>query len=163
MTPGLPDFDTIRDDLAFLDDWDERYAYIIDLGRRLDPLPAALHDDAHKARGCASQVWLDVDEAADGRLLVRGDSDASIVKGLVALMVALFSGRTRPEIGVVPQDLAVYPDLSARENLTVFAKLHGVAGGEIAHRVSTVLEWIGLADRGDDGGRDHRPDAGYGH
>ena len=59
-------------------------------------------------------------------------------------------GRTRPEIGVVPQDLAVYPDLSARENLTVFAKLHGVAGGEIAHRVSTVLEWIGLADRGDD-------------
>ena len=56
-------------------------------------------------------------------------------------------GRTRPEIGVVPQDLAVYPDLSARENLTVFAKLHGVPVAEIAHRVDVVLDWIGLSDR----------------
>ena len=56
-------------------------------------------------------------------------------------------GRTRPEIGVVPQDLAVYPDLSAKENLTVFAKLHGVPSAEVAHRVQTVLDWIGLADR----------------
>ena len=98
MTPGIPDFDVIADDLAFLDDWDERYAYIIDLGRRLPPLPAEAHDDAHKVRGCASQVWLAVDETEDGRLEVRGDSDAAIVKGLVALMVALFSGRTRSEV-----------------------------------------------------------------
>ena len=117
MTPGLPDFDTIRDDLAFLDDWDERYAYIIDLGRRLDPLPAALHDDAHKVRGCASQVWLDVDEAEDGRLLVRGDSDASIVKGLVALMVALFSGRTRPEIAALDPE-ARLAEIDLQDHIT---------------------------------------------
>ena len=98
MSPSVPDFDTIRDDLAFLDDWDERYAYIIDLGRRLDPLPAALHDDTHKVRGCASQVWLDIAETEEGRLAVRGDSDAAIVKGLVALMISLFSGRTRAEV-----------------------------------------------------------------
>ena len=59
----------------------------------------------------------------------------------------LRAGRTRSEIGVVPQDLAIYPDLSARENLTLFARLHGVAGREIAGRVNTVLDWIGLADR----------------
>ena len=58
-------------------------------------------------------------------------------------------GRTRPEIGVVPQDLAVYPDLSARENLRVFAKLHGVPPREVDDRIATILDWIGLADRSD--------------
>ena len=117
MSPSVPDFDTIRDDLAFLDDWDERYAYIIDLGRALEPLPAALHDDDHKVRGCASQVWLDVDEAPDGRLVVRGDSDAAIVKGLVALMIALFSGRTRAEVASLDPE-ARLSEIALQDHIT---------------------------------------------
>ena len=116
MSPSVPDFDTIRDDLAFLDDWDERYAYIIDLGRRLEPLPAALHDDARKVRGCASQVWLDIDEV-DGRLAVRGDSDAAIVKGLVALMIALFGGRTRAEVAALDPE-ARLAEIALQEHIT---------------------------------------------
>ncbi|MBB4658541.1 SufE family protein [Parvularcula dongshanensis] len=100
MEPGTPSFDDIAADFAFIDDWDEKYRYLIDLGRRLEPLPAELHDDTHKVRGCASQVWLAVDEA-DDRLQVRGDSDAAIVKGLVALMISLFSGRTREEVSAL--------------------------------------------------------------
>ena len=117
MTPGIPDFDTIRDDLAFLDDWDERYAYIIDLGRRLEPLPEALHDEAHKVRGCASQVWLDVSETPEGRLSVRGDSDAAIVKGLVALMIALFGGRTRAEVAALDPE-ARLAEIALQEHIT---------------------------------------------
>ena len=94
--------DTIKDDLSFLDDWEERYRYIIDLGKALAPLSEAEHSEASKVRGCASQVWLvsETSRDADGtpRLTFRGDSDAHIVRGLVALTIALFSGRTAAEI-----------------------------------------------------------------
>lgn len=94
-------FDDIAADFAFLDDWDERYKYLIDLGRSLAPYPEILRNDAHKVRGCASQVWLHaelIDE--DGRRVIRfkGDSDAHIVKGLVALLIALYSGKTPAEV-----------------------------------------------------------------
>ncbi len=104
MSPSMPapDIETIRSDLDFLDDWEERYRYIIDLGRKLEPLSEAEHDDAFKVRGCASQVWL-VSERAEGPgglplLRFRGDSDAHIVRGLVALTIALFSGKTAEDI-----------------------------------------------------------------
>ncbi|MEM8935362.1 MAG: SufE family protein [Pseudomonadota bacterium] len=90
-------FDDIRDDFAFLDDWDDRYKYIIDLGRALAPYPEDKRDEAHKVRGCASQVWLNVEADGDALVFV-GDSDAHIVKGLIALLLALYSGKTPSDI-----------------------------------------------------------------
>lgn len=87
--------DTIRDDFSFLDDWEDRYRYVIDLGRELPPFPERARDDAHKVPGCVSQVWLETtrEDGADPVLTFAGDSDAHIVRGLVAIMLALFSGR----------------------------------------------------------------------
>ena len=93
----MTSFEDIAADFAFIDDWDERYQYLIDLGRDLAPLDEAYRDDAHKVRGCASQVWLQADWDDTGRLRLAGDSDAHIVKGLVALLIALYSGKTRDE------------------------------------------------------------------
>ena len=87
----------ILDDLAFLDDWDERYRYLIDLGRAMPKLPPEAYADANKVQGCASQVWLTMREM-DGRLALQGDSDALIVKGLVALVIAMFGDRPKSEI-----------------------------------------------------------------
>jgi cysteine desulfuration protein SufE len=85
-------------EFALLGDWEERYRYIIELGRTLAPLSDAERIDANKVRGCASQVWLVTQPTGDGRLTFRGDSDAMIVQGLVALMLRLYSGRTPEEI-----------------------------------------------------------------
>jgi len=81
-----------------LGDWEERYRYIIELGRTLAPLSDTERSDANKVRGCASQVWLVTEPSGDGRLMFRGDSDAMIVQGLVAVMLRLYSGRTTEEI-----------------------------------------------------------------
>jgi cysteine desulfuration protein SufE len=81
-----------------LGDWEERYRYIIELGRTLAPLSDAERVDANKVRGCASQVWLVTEPTGDGRMVFRGDSDAMIVQGLVAVMLRLYSGRTPGEI-----------------------------------------------------------------
>ncbi|MBN7755918.1 SufE family protein [Nitratireductor aquimarinus] len=92
--------DTLYDDFAFLDDWEERYRYIIDLGNGLSAYPESARDEAHRVRGCVSQVWL-YTEHADGDdpvLNFRGDSDAHIVRGLVAIMMLLFSGKRASEI-----------------------------------------------------------------
>ena len=97
--------DTIEDALSelvqefdVLGDWEERYRYVIDLGRDLTPLSDAERTDANKVRGCASQVWLVTEPRADERLAFRGDSDAHIVRGLIAVLLRLFSGRTPDEI-----------------------------------------------------------------
>ncbi len=101
-------FDDIRGDFEFLDDWDERYKYIIDLGRNLPPYPEDFRDDAHKVRGCASQVWLRA-EPEDGRIRLQGDSDAHIVKGLVALLIALYSDKSPEEMRAVDPAAALAP------------------------------------------------------
>src|SRR5690606_16212757 len=75
-----------------LGDWEERYRYVIDLGRELAPLTDAERSDANKVRGCASQVWLITEPQADGTVRFRGDSDAHIVRGLIAILLRLFSG-----------------------------------------------------------------------
>jgi len=92
--------ETIRDDFAFLDDWEERYRYIIELGNDLPPFPETARDEHHRVRGCVSQVWLytQIGEGTDPVITFRGDSDAHIVRGLVAIMLALFSGRRASEI-----------------------------------------------------------------
>lgn len=87
----------IGEDLALFDDWLDRYEFLIELGRKLPPYPAAWQDEAHRVRGCQSQVWLAAHED-DGRLYFTGASDAAIVSGLVALVLRVYSGRSRAEI-----------------------------------------------------------------
>ena len=92
----------IIENFEFLDDWDDRYRYLIELGRTLAPLPEAAHNETNRVRGCASQVWLethvDKDDAGAPHLTFLGDSDAHIVRGLVALTLAFFSGQTAQAI-----------------------------------------------------------------
>ncbi len=87
----------IGDELTLFDDWMERYQYIIELGRKLPTFPQEWQDDAHRVPGCQSQVWLEAEEK-EGRLFFAGASDAAIVQGLVALLLRVYSGRTRDEI-----------------------------------------------------------------
>ncbi|MFT9408008.1 SufE family protein [Acetobacter fabarum] len=89
--------EAIGDELDVFDDWMERYQYIIEMGRKLPPFPPEWCNDAHRVPGCQSQVWLEAKEA-DGRLYFAGLSDAAIVSGLVALLLRVYSGRTREEI-----------------------------------------------------------------
>ncbi|TVQ89246.1 MAG: SufE family protein [Deltaproteobacteria bacterium] len=84
-----------------LDDWEDRYAYLIELGRKLPPFDPADQIEANRVRGCVSRVWL-THERRDGRLYFKADSDAFIVKGLVAILVGLYSGRTPEQIRQVP-------------------------------------------------------------
>ena len=97
--PITEELDALAEEFdAFGDDWEERYRYVIDLGRELDDLTEAERSEANKVRGCASQVWLVPEREADGRLSFRADSDAHIVKGLIAVLLKLYSGRTPAEI-----------------------------------------------------------------
>lgn len=90
--------DEINETFEFLDDWEDRYKYIIDLGKQLEPLSADEMTDGFKVRGCQSQVWLVPAIGKDGTIMLRGDSDAFIVKGLVAVLLAIYSGKTAGEI-----------------------------------------------------------------
>jgi cysteine desulfuration protein SufE len=96
----MPTIETIRDDFSLLDDWEDRYRYVIELGEALPPFPDAQRNAANKVPGCVSQVWLTTERAAgtDPVVTFTGDSDAHIVRGLVAITLALFSGKTASEI-----------------------------------------------------------------
>jgi cysteine desulfuration protein SufE len=85
-------------EFELLGDWEERYRYVIDLGRELAPLTDEERSEANKVRGCASQVWLVTEPQADGTIVFRGDSDAHIVRGLIAVLLRLFSGKAATEI-----------------------------------------------------------------
>jgi cysteine desulfuration protein SufE len=113
--------DEIIGNFELLDEWEDRYRYLIELGRTLEPLPQAAHSEANKVRGCASQVWLETTVAKDAKgrsiLSFRGDSDAHIVRGLVALTFALYSGRTAQDI--IDTDAAgVFAGLGLTQHLT---------------------------------------------
>ena len=111
----------IRDNFALLDDWDDRYRYLIELGRTLDPMPEAEHSAANKVQGCASQVWLSKQlvrsDDNEPLLKYRGDSDAHIVRGLIAILLALFSGRKPREI-LATDALMVFDEFGFRQHLT---------------------------------------------
>ena len=99
---SAPAIEKTLEDLAetfdLLGDWEERYRHVIDLGRDLEALGQGERSENAKVRGCASQVWLVAERASDGRLRFRGDSDAHIVRGLIALLLELYSDRTPTEI-----------------------------------------------------------------
>jgi len=113
--------DEIVENFALLDEWDDRYRYVIELGRTLPPLAENAHVDANKVQGCASQVWLltrvEPNGSAGPILSFEGDSDAYIVRGLIAILFALYSGKAAREI-LATDALALFDRIGLRENLT---------------------------------------------
>ena len=113
--------DEIIDNFALLDEWDDRYRYVIELGRTLSPLPEELRSETNKVQGCASQVWLGTkvqpNGAAGPTLSFVGDSDAHIVRGLIAILFALYSGKPAPEI-LNTDAVELFNKLGLREHLT---------------------------------------------
>jgi len=117
----MADIDEIIENFELLDEWDDRYRYVIELGRELPPLADEAHTETNKVRGCTSQVWLVTHVTPDGdagpTLSFDGDSDAHIVRGLVAILFALYSGKPAKEILEIDPE-AVFSQLGLRENLT---------------------------------------------
>lgn len=113
--------DDIKSDFALLDDWEDRYRYVIELGRTLEPMPDALKTDANKVRGCASQVWLsttvDREPAGGPRLTFVGDSDAHIVRGLIAILFAIYQGKSAAEIQSLEAE-QIFASLGLKDHLT---------------------------------------------
>ena len=113
-------FQDISDNLSFLDDWEDRYRYLIELGQALPKLSAEEKTDANKVHGCVSQVWLAAaTEQRDGQTILRyrGESDAMIVQGLVAILLALYSDRPAAEIAETDA-IALFDGLGLREHRT---------------------------------------------
>jgi cysteine desulfuration protein SufE len=117
----MADIDQIIENFSTLDDWDDRYRYLIELGRELPPLADAAHNEANKVQGCASQVWLETDVRPNGAggpvLTFEGDSDAHIVRGLIAILFAIFSGKHAKDI-LATDALALFERMGMREHLT---------------------------------------------
>ena len=114
-------FDTIQEDFATLDEWEDRYRYVIELGHELEPLSEDAHNDANKVRGCVSQVWLEKElrrnEAGETILHYRGDSDSHLVRGLIAIAIALYSDRT-PQHILATDAMATFRSLGLEQHLT---------------------------------------------
>lgn len=117
----LSAIDIIRDDFALLDEWEDRYRYVIELGHSLEPLSAEAHNDVNKVRGCVSQVWLKCEPrtSVEGERILhfRGDSDSHLVRGLIAIAIALFSDRAPDEILAVDA-LGAFRALGLEQHLT---------------------------------------------
>ena len=117
----MTSIDEIVENFALLEEWDDRYRYVIELGRMLAPLPEKAHIDSNKVQGCASQVWLlthvKPNGAAGPVLTFEGDSDAHIVRGLIAILFALYSGKNARDI-IATDALALFDRIGLRENLT---------------------------------------------
>jgi cysteine desulfuration protein SufE len=111
----------IEENFSLLDDWEDRYRYVIELGRTLAPLSEAEHSAENKVRGCASQVWLVSQVTADGaggpRLTFRGDSDAHIVSGLIAILLAQYNGKPARDIAAFDPE-PLFGRLGLRDHLT---------------------------------------------
>jgi cysteine desulfuration protein SufE len=113
--------DEIVENFDLLEEWDDRYRYLIELGRMLPPLPEAARSDANKVQGCASQVWLSTTVKPNGStgpvLAFDGDSDAHIVRGLIAILFALYSGKGAKDI-LSTDAVALFEKLGLRDHLT---------------------------------------------
>ena len=133
MTTIAQDLEDLSQEFDLLGDWEERYRYVIDLGRGLAPLTDAERNDANKVRGCASQVWLVTEPQADGTVVFRGDSDAHIVRGLIAVLLRLFSGKQAK-------------DILASDAKAAFDKL-GLSGHLSAQRSNGLASMVGRVRR----------------
>jgi cysteine desulfuration protein SufE len=121
-----------------LGDWEERYRHVIDLGRGLAPLTDAERSDANKVRGCASQVWLVSEPRPDGTLGFRGDSDAHIVRGLIAILLRLFDGRA-------PADILAFDVKAAFESLGLTGALSAQRSNGLAAMATRIRRDAQLA------------------
>lgn len=116
-----PQIEKLKTTFEMLPDWEERYRFIIDLGRKLEPMPAADKTDEHKVRGCMSQVWLTAETEENGAegpvMRFRGDSDAHIVRGLIAVLFMIYSNKHAREI--VDTDIRqIFEDLQLEQHIT---------------------------------------------
>lgn len=138
----MVDIDTVLTELAdefeLLGDWEERYRYVIELGKDLAPLSEAERSDDHKVRGCASQVWLVTEHAPEGALMFRGDSDAHIVRGLIAILLRLYSGHS-------PSEILAFDIKTAFETLGLASALSSQRSNGLASMVARVRRDAELA------------------
>jgi len=119
------------EEFDLLGDWEERYRYVIELGKDLAPLTDAERTDDQKVRGCASQVWLVTEHKTGGALAFRGDSDAHIVRGLIAILIRLYSGHT-------PTEILAFDVKSAFETLGLTGALSSQRSNGLASMVARV-------------------------
>ena len=128
------DLGEIRDTLSFLDDWEDRYRYIIDLGKSVDSMPEADRTESNLVRGCQSQVWLvcSYDQAAD-RMTLRLDSDAHIVRGLIAIVLQIYNGKSPVEI--VSFDIEQF-----FKEIDLLAHLSAVRGNGLRSMVAKIVD-----------------------
>jgi cysteine desulfuration protein SufE len=117
----LHSFESIRDDFTLLDEWEDRYRYVIELGHDLEPLSEEAHNDVNKVRGCVSQVWLVQEQRTgpEGQTILhfRGDSDSHLVRGLIAIAIALFSDQPPQKIRTIDA-LGAFRELGLEQHLT---------------------------------------------
>ena len=113
----MPSLDEILENFTLFSDWEERYQYIIDLGKQLQNLDEAFKTEAFKVRGCTSQVWLVPETDEDGNLVFRADSDALIVRGLITILLSAYNGKKPEEILILPID-SIFEELGLENNLS---------------------------------------------
>jgi cysteine desulfuration protein SufE len=121
----------LADEFELLPDWEERIAHIIELARKLEPLSEAERNDDTRVRGCVSRVWLVSEPTSDGRLRFRGDSDAHLVRGEIAMLLRVFSGRLPEEIlSIDPralfERLGLHDALTAQRSNGLFAMMRRI-------------------------------------
>jgi len=116
--PGLS-LEELLDNFELLDDWEARYAYLVELGEALPPLPDALRSEDNRVKGCMSQVWVcaQPDSSRPRKLVYQGDCDTAIIKGVLAVLIGLYSGRTQAEIAALDTD-ELFERLGLKENLS---------------------------------------------
>lgn len=132
--------DEIRESFAFFDDWEDRYKFIIDLGRGLPPMATSLKIDANIVRGCQSQVWID-HRLDEGRLYFTIDSDALIVRGLIAIVLAAFEGRT-------PSEILAYDIDGLFRDLDLLRHLSPTRGNGLAALVKRIRDIAAVTESG---------------
>lgn len=132
------DLEDLAAEFDLLGDWEERYKYVIELGRDLAPLTDAERSDPNKVRGCASQVWLVTEPQDDGTLRFRGDSDAHIVRGLIAIVLRLFSDRR-------PEDILAFDTKAAFDQLGLTGALSSQRSNGLASMVARIRRDAELA------------------
>lgn len=106
---------SVIEDFQLYDEWLDKYEYLIELGKNLDPYPEELKTDEHLIKGCQSRVWLDY-QLQDNRIFFRADSDAIITKGIISLLISVYSGRTPEEIAA--DDFGFVADIGLKDNLS---------------------------------------------
>lgn len=106
---------SVIEDFQLYDEWLDKYEYLIELGKNLDPYPEELKTDEHLIKGCQSRVWLDY-HIQDNRIFFRADSDAIITKGIISLLISVYSGRTPEEIAA--DDFGFVADIGLKDNLS---------------------------------------------